>query len=94
MLVNGPVLIVTSREGDNLQLMVTLADDTHLPCELITDEHGNKIWEITVYNSKGVELPRTGGPGTLLYTLGGMMLLIFSAVLYGFRMRHGERRFE
>ena len=94
VLVNGPVLIVTSREGDNLQLMVTLADDTHLPCELITDEHGNKIWEITVYNSKGVELPRTGGPGTLLYTLGGMMLLIFSAVLYGFRMRHGERRFE
>ena len=47
---------------------------------------------IAIRNQKGVELPETGGPGTLAYTLSGIALLLASALMYGFRMRHGERR--
>ena len=32
-------------------------------------------------------IPSTGGPGTMPYTLGGAVLLIASALMYGFRMR-------
>ena len=45
------------------------------------------VWTITVWNSSGYELPNTGGPGTLTYALGGLMLLIISAVMYGFTKR-------
>ena len=47
---------------------------------------------ITVLNTPGKELPNTGGFGTLPYTLGGLMLIISSALMYGFRMRRRERR--
>lgn len=46
----------------------------------------------TVKNVAGRELPSTGGSGTLPYTLGGLMLVIASALMYGFRMRRRERR--
>ena len=49
---------------------------------------------ITVLNTPGKELPNTGGFGTLPYTLGGLMLIIASALMYGFRMRRRERRFN
>ena len=49
-------------------------------------------YTITVKNTPGAVLPNTGGPGTLPYTLGGLMLIIASAVMYGFRMRRKERR--
>ena len=49
-------------------------------------------YTITVKNTPGAVLPNTGGPGTLPYTLGGLMLIITSALMYGFRMRRKERR--
>ncbi len=48
--------------------------------------------ELTVYNDSGVTLPNTGGSGTLPYTLGGIALIMASALMYGFRMRRRERR--
>lgn len=50
------------------------------------------VYTVIIRNSNGVELPHTGGPGTLMYTLGGLLVLLASAVMYGFRRRHGERR--
>ena len=47
---------------------------------------------IYVNNLSGVELPMTGGSGTLPYTLGGIALIMASALMYGFRMRRRERR--
>lgn len=51
---------------------------------------------LTVYvkNTPGQELPNTGGPGTLLYTLSGIALMLGAALMYGFRMRRRERRFN
>lgn len=47
---------------------------------------------LNIKNEAGQALPSTGGPGTLPYTLGGLMLVIASALMYGFRMRRRERR--
>ena len=48
--------------------------------------------EVYVKNTPGQELPYTGGPGTLLYTLSGIALMLGAALMYGFRMRRRERR--
>ena len=41
---------------------------------------------VTVQNSAGYELPKTGGAGTTLYTLGALLLMA-GAVMYGCAMR-------
>ncbi len=46
---------------------------------------------ITVSNPSGAELPMTGGPGTLIYTLGGMLIMA-AALMYGFGNKRAERR--
>ena len=71
----------------------------------ITDQDGNEktygdftmdtengVIVLKLKNHPGDELPNTGGSGTLPYTLGGLMLIIASALMYGFRMRRRERR--
>ncbi|MBR6331882.1 MAG: LPXTG cell wall anchor domain-containing protein, partial [Dehalococcoidales bacterium] len=51
------------------------------------------VYTIKVQNSAGAELPMTGGHGTLPYTLCGLLLMLGSALMYGFRMRRRERRY-
>ncbi|MBQ6482839.1 MAG: LPXTG cell wall anchor domain-containing protein [Anaerolineaceae bacterium] len=51
-------------------------------------------YTITVANTSGYELPNTGGSGTTLNYLGGIALLLTAAVMYGFRMRRRERRYN
>ena len=55
-------------------------------------EEENGTWVIKINNPSGLELPNTGGPGTLLYTLSGSALILAAALMYGFRMRRRERR--
>ena len=52
----------------------------------------NETLTIAVKNRPGKELPDTGGPGTLLYTLGGIALIMMTALMYGFRTKRRERR--
>ena len=58
----------------------------------ITGEYvtGNKTLTITVGNLRGYALPSTGGIGTLLYILCGL-ILVFGPFVYGFSLR---RRYE
>ena len=71
----------------------------------ITDQDGNaKVYDdftmdtedgvivLILKNHPGNELPHTGGSGSLPYTLGGIALIMASALMYGFRMRRRERR--
>ena len=56
------------------------------------DEDGYTV--IRICNKTGYQLPSTGGPGTILYTLGGIAILAIG-LLYGFSMRRmRERRFR
>ena len=52
---------------------------------------GVLTYTISVTNTPGTALPNTGGSGTLPYTLGGIALIMASALMYGFRMRRRER---
>lgn len=51
-------------------------------------------YDAYITNDQGVELPNTGCPGTLLYTLGGITLMLGATLMYGFRMRRRERRLK
>ena len=55
--------------------------------DIIEPGQGQTIYTIRVWNYPGIELPNTGGPGTLLYTLGGLALVAGSALIYRFRIR-------
>ncbi len=48
---------------------------------------------IMIADSSGVELPHTGGTGTLLYTSGGLLLMA-AAMIYLVCARRKERRIE
>ena len=73
-MLTGPVLITTA--GPNT--INASLNGTPLNCQRVTDKSGNYVWEITVYNSTGYELPSTGGPGTALHTFLGAILVILS----------------
>ncbi|MBR1812886.1 MAG: LPXTG cell wall anchor domain-containing protein, partial [Lachnospiraceae bacterium] len=60
---------------------------TPLNCQRVTDTNGNYVWEITVYNSTGYELPSTGGPGTNLIYLLGIVLTGFAGTGLALRKR-------
>lgn len=51
----------------------------------------NNTWQIRVWNNPGVELPMSGGPGTLIYTLSGIALMLGAALVYCFRMRRRRK---
>ena len=53
--------------------------------QLKADDEGAYL--ITVSNPSGIELPMTGGSGTLRYTLGGLLLIIAAAWMYVSGMR-------
>jgi LPXTG-motif cell wall-anchored protein len=53
----------------------------------------NDNYVVVITNTAGVELPMTGGIGTHINTLSGLVLMA-GALMYGFRMRRRERRNE
>lgn len=50
------------------------------------------VYVIKIPNNPGVELPSTGGTGTLLYTFGGAGLILISGLMYGYSMRRKRER--
>ncbi len=84
-LMTTPVTIVVSAEK------VTYQQGSKQPSDAAKSTDG-LTWTVIATNNTGVQLPHTGGSGTLPYTLGGIALLAFAASMYGFRMRRRERR--
>lgn len=86
----GNVLVTSSING----ISAGRSDDSVVSytVDRPTDDNPNYVVHIT--NTSGVALPMTGGAGTLPYTLGGLMLIIASALMYGFKKRRREGRFN
>ena len=49
--------------------------------------HPELGWIVTIRNDSGVALPSTGGPGTRLFTLLGIMLIALTGILLWRRQR-------
>jgi len=80
--------------GTNGNITVTSAETFADGTVIVTKETAKtegSVGTVSIKNEPGKELPKTGGSGTLPYTLGGFILMI-SALMYGFRMRRRERR--
>lgn len=87
---NGGSIQFVSVEGSGSGTVVTEIDPPD--GYIIVNKTDEAPVTLKVANTPGAALPKTGGPGTLLYTLSGLMLILASAFMYGFRMRRGERR--
>ena len=71
--------------------VVAIADDTiTVECPFIERENAT-IGLFTIGNTPGVELPSTGGSGTLTYTLTGIFLITLAGVLLVSRKRKANR---
>ncbi len=74
------VIITVTTEGVNTSsadAVCTLQDDG--------------AYVIEIANTKGTPLPETGGPGTIMYTLGGFAV-IAASLMYGLSMRRKKRK--
>ena len=76
----------------NGTVTITDQDGNEKTYDDFTMDTENGVIVLKLKNHPGDELPNTGGPGTLPYTLGGIALIMASALMYGFRMRRRERR--
>lgn len=83
-LLTAPIHITTA--GANT---ITAFLDRPLSCEKVKDDKGNDVWEITVYNSTGYELPSTGGPGAELVRGLGLTLAVLAGA--GLTMRRKRK---
>ena len=84
---SAPVLVTVSADGVSYTQQNVNSGNAQTAER---DTNGNYI--IYVRDERGTELPMTGGTGTLFYTLSGLVLIVSAALMYGFRMRHGEGR--
>ncbi len=73
-LMTSPVTILVTNEK------VTFQQGTKQPVDATKSSDG-LTWTITATNNPGYELPSTGGPGTLAYTLTGALLILAAALL-------------
>ncbi len=69
-----------------------LDNGTTIEQDKTTDEStGKVICVLKIYNSKGITLPETGGPGTVMYTLGGLAV-VATSLMYGLSMRRKKEK--
>lgn len=78
---------IKAPEGYNIlkdRVEIVVSEDTTVFVE------GEETADITIVNTKGFTLPTTGGMGTTIFTIGGVILMAGAAVLI-IRMNRKER---
>ena len=85
-MLGAPVIITTARNSSNQLIVKAALNGASLSCKKVKDSSKNDVWEITVYNSTGYELPASGGSGRTVYYITGACLIALSALLE--RKRH------
>lgn len=86
ILLPGPVKI-TVTEVNGILSMTAEINGSPLGNKLEKVGHG--VWKLKVQNSKGYELPNTGGNGTRLFTILGSILILGSVVMLWRRRKVG-----
>ncbi len=82
MLLSAPVIITRTENSVKASL-----NGTSLTCKKV-EVNGENVWEITVYNSTGAELPATGSRLTAVFPAAGAILAALAGVvLYGRKKR-------
>ena len=73
-LLTNPI-VITCAGANNIKASL---DAQPLSCVKVKDDSGNDVWEITVYNSTGYELPSSGGIGTSYFYLIGSIFIVLA----------------
>lgn len=84
LLKDGIEIIITAAEGDSAcEICGTklLTASGSVNGDAVDMEDGNAIVPLTVINNPGFDLPKTGGYGTWMFTVGGCMLLGVAAFI-------------
>lgn len=85
----SPIKFTIKKSDENLGLVLDWGYETVYPDVSQDIEYPDTM--ITVLNSTGIALPETGGPGTAMYTLGGLAIIATSLV-YGLSMRRKKEK--
>ena len=85
-IVGGNIIFTVTKDGN------VILDENNPKDRAATASNadGSTSVEITVKNEPGSALPKTGGPGTILYTVSGLMLLAASAFMFRSRMNRSR----
>ena len=80
-LLANPVKIVITADGENVTAATaTMTVDNVKTVGKVTDEDDGEVrFTFTIVNNKGFTLPATGGMGTYLFTIGGIVIMAGAA---------------
>lgn len=79
LLLDSPVVISSITEKGKIKILASLNAES-LKCSPKKVD-GKDVWEISVYNSTGYELPETGGTGSGMFILLGSILTLGAGIL-------------
>lgn len=80
VLLDGPVMIHSTVTNNETRIKAS-HNGSNLECKKVKDENGKDVWQFIVYNSYGYELPETGGSGTGLIYITGIILALGAGFL-------------
>ena len=85
-IVGGNIIFTVTKDGN------VILDENNPKDRVSTasDADQGDIIVISVKNEPGNALPKTGGPGTILYTVSGLMLLAAAAFMFRSRMNRSR----
>lgn len=91
LLKDGIEIVITAAEGESAcetcgAKLLTASGSVN--GDAVDMESGNAIVPLTVINNPGFDLPKTGGYGTWMFTVGGCMLLVVAAFIVARGRKH------
>lgn len=93
LLKDGIEIVITAAEGESACKtcgVKLLTASGSVNGDAVDMENGNAIVPLTVINNPGFDLPKTGGYGTWMFTVGGCMLLGVAAFIVARGRKHNR----